>query len=185
MSAGRAAAADAERGAGPRLLLVGMMGAGKSTVGEAIAARTGWPYLDNDELVHRATGCTAREILQADGEQALREAESAALTEALRLTPPVVAGVAGGAVLVRGDRQRIAAAPAVIWLRASVDTLLARVGADARRPWLQPDPRAAITRMAAVREPLYAAVADLVVDVDTEPPDRIAERVLARFASGR
>jgi shikimate kinase len=167
--------------ADPRVLLLGMMGAGKSTVGHAIAARTGWSYLDNDELVVRSTGRTARDILDADGEPALRAAESAALTEALRLEPPVVAGVAGGTVLVPTDRARLAEARGVVWLRAGVDTLVARVGAGVDRPWLQPDPRSAISRMVREREPLYAQVADLVVDVEHRTPEQVADVVLHTF----
>jgi shikimate kinase len=167
-----------------RILLMGMMGAGKSTVGREIATREGWSYLDNDELVVRATGRTARDILDNDGVAALREAESAALTEALRLDPPVVAGVAGGTVLVPGDRSRLAAQPAVVWLRARVDTLVARVGSGEDRPWLAPDPRTAMIQMITDREPYYEQVADLIVDVDDKSPAEVADLILAKFESG-
>ena len=163
-----------------RVLLVGMMGAGKSTVGRTLAAATGWPYLDNDELVRRACGRSAPEVLAADGEPALRAAESAALAEALRLPPPLVAGVATGVVLDPADRARLRDADGlVVWLRARIATLADRVGAGTGRSWLQPDPEAALRRLAEVREPLLAEVADLVVDVDELTPEEVASRVVS------
>ncbi len=163
----------------PVILLVGSMGAGKSTVGRAIAARTGWPYTDNDELIEQATGCTAPDLVAAGGEPALRAAESAAFSLALALRPPAVASVAGGVVLDPADRERLRGAGGVVWLRARHETLAERVGSGPTRPWLQPDPAAAVARLAAVREPYYAGVADVTVDVDDLSPDQVAVAVLA------
>jgi shikimate kinase len=168
-----------------RVLLMGMMGAGKSTVGRALADRTGWPYLDNDELVVQATGREAPEILDSDGEPALRRAESAALTYALGMAPPVVAGVAGGVVLDSVDRGRLAQGGVVVWLRATVDTLVGRVGSGKGRAWLQPDPRAALARFAEQREPLYAEAAHLVVDVDDLAPAAIAREIVQALPPAR
>lgn len=166
-----------------RVLLLGMMGAGKTTVGRALAGRTGWPYYDNDELVTRTTGRAAPDLLEAGGEDALRAAESAALGAALSLPAPLVAGVAGGVVLDPADRERLRTAEGlVVWLRARIGTLAERVGTGEGRSWLQPDPAAALAELAAVREPLYAAVADLVVDVDEASPEEVAATVLARRA---
>lgn len=164
-----------------RLLLMGLMGAGKTTVGQAVAEQAGWTYLDNDELVERATGETAKQILAEQGEPALRAAESAALRAAIALDPPVVAGVAGGAVLIPADRMILAAQRSVVWLRASHALLAERLASDTDRPWLAGDPAAAIERMAADREVGYAEVADLVVDVDGRTPQQIAEEILATF----
>lgn len=161
-----------------RVLLVGMMGTGKTTVGRALSTRTGWPYLDNDELLQRACGRTAPELLAAEGEPALRAAESAALTLVLGLPGPFIAGVAGGVVLDPADRARLVASDAtIIWLRATVATLAHRVGSGAGRSWLGDDPAAALTRLAATRDPLYAAVADQVVDVDTGTPNELAAQI--------
>jgi shikimate kinase len=161
-----------------RILLVGMMGSGKTTVGRALAARLGWPYLDNDELVERATGGTAKELQEA-GARELRAAESAALTEALRLDPPLVAGVPGGVVDAEGDRLRLRRDGFVVWLRASLETLVARLRDDVGRPWLEPDPEAALRRLYAGREAKYAQVATLVLDVDHVTPDQTVERIIA------
>ncbi len=164
-----------------RVLLMGLMGAGKTAVGHAVADQAGWTYLDNDELVVRATGETAKQILAYQGEAALRAAESAALRAAIALQPPVVAGVAGGCVLIPADRGMLAEQTSVVWLRASHALLAERLASDTDRPWLAGDPAAAIERMAADREAGYAEVADLVVDVDDRTPGQIAGEILATF----
>jgi shikimate kinase len=135
-----------------RVLLVGMMGAGKSTVGRELAKLTGWRYLDNDELLERAVGETARRVLDTNGAAALRRAESAALAEGLREEPPVIVSVAGGVVEDPADRNRIRGGGFVVWLRAPIAVLVARVGTGADRPWLQPDPKAALRRLYARRD---------------------------------
>ncbi len=163
-----------------RVLLLGMMATGKTTIGRALAARTGWPYVDNDELLVRAAGLTARDLLARDGEPALRAAESAVLTTLLDLPEPLVAGVPGGVVLDAADRTRLRDGGHVVWLRAQVPTLVQRVGKSSDRPWLGDDPAAALARLAAERSPLYAEVATQVVDVDGRSPDDIAASILAR-----
>jgi shikimate kinase len=163
----------------PRVLLIGMMATGKTTIGRALAARTGWPYVDNDELLVRAAGLTARDLLARDGEAALRAAESDVLTALLELPQPVVAGVPGGVVLDPADRARLRAGGHVVWLRAAVATLVQRVGDASDRPWLGNDPAAALARLDAVRAPLYEQVAAQVVDVDDRTPDEIVTTILA------
>lgn len=164
---------------GSKVLLIGMMATGKTTVGREIAARTGWTYLDNDDLVRQAEGVSAPELLARDGEPALRRAESQVLTTLLELSPPLVAGVPGGVVLDPVDRERLATCEGhVVWLRAQIATLVERVGKGEGRSWLDDDPAQALTRLAAVREPFYAEVADQVVDVDGLPAERLAELVL-------
>jgi shikimate kinase len=161
-----------------RVLLIGMMGVGKTTVGQALAHATGWPHLDNDELVRRATGTETAELFRTAGVPAMREAESAALTEALREPPPVIAGVAAGVVHDPADRARLRTGGFVVWLRATIGTLARRVGSGEGRAWLQPDPQAALRRLYEGREPLYAEVATLIVDVDDSTPEDIAALIL-------
>jgi len=159
-----------------RVLLVGMMGAGKTTVGQALGSLLGWPYFDNDELLRRAVGKDTRRVQREDGEQALRRAESAALDVALEEGGPLVAGVAGGVVMDPLDRGRLRAGGFVVWLRAELSTLARRVdGTD--RPWLGDDPMKALQELYAGRADLYASVASLVVDVDVLPPDLVALRI--------
>ena len=166
-----------------RVLLVGMMGAGKSTVGSELAKLTGWRYLDNDELLERAVGESARRVLDIKGTAALRRAESAALAEGLREEPPVIVSVAGGVVEDPTDRHRIRSGGFVVWLRAPIAVLAARVGTGADRPWLQPDPEAALRMLYADREPLFGEVASIVVDVADRTPAETAGTVLDQLAS--
>lgn len=165
-----------------RLLLVGMMGVGKTTVGRAVAARTGWPYVDNDDLLHADTGMYGAELLRRHGVQELRAAEARALGETLRRAPPLVAGVAAGVVLARADRARMKQQAFVVWLRARTETLVARVSGDRHRAWLQPDPAAALRALAVGRDRLYADVANLTVDVDDRDADDVVDEILAALA---
>lgn len=160
-----------------RVLLVGMMGSGKTSVGHALAHRTGWPFLDNDVLVERSAGIGAREILDEQGEEALREAEAGALTEGLKVSPPVIVDVAGGVVTREADRERLRGAGFAVWLRARIDTLARRVSGTGR-PWLRDDPEGALRRLYRGREPLYTEVAALTVDVDDSTPAQVADRIL-------
>ena len=163
-----------------RVLLVGMMATGKSSVGRAICERTGWPYVDNDELVEKISGLPTKQLHEERGEAAMRAAESQALTEVLTAPPPIVAGVAAGTVTIEGDRQRLRSDAAfVVWLRASVETLVRRVGTGEGRAFLQPDPETALRRLAKGRDALYAEVADLTIDVDELGVEEIADRVIA------
>ena len=165
-----------------RILLVGMMGAGKTTVGHALGALLGWPYFDNDELLRRAVGKDTRRVQAEDGEYALRRAESAALDVALTEGAPLVAGVAGGVVLDPMDRQRLRTGGFVVWLRAELTTLAARV-AGTDRPWVGENPLISLARLYAGRADLYQSVASLVVDVDVLPPDLIAVRIVQALAA--
>lgn len=164
-----------------RVLLVGMMGVGKTTVGHAVAARTGWPYVDNDDLVERTTGHTARSLLRT-GVASLREAESAATSEVLRTAPPLVASVPGSAVESAADRRRLREGGFVVWLRARIDTLASRLADDGYRPWLGGDPELILRRLYAGRAGKYREVAHLVLDVEGVDPDTLAEQIIAALS---
>ena len=164
-----------------RVLLIGMMGAGKTTVGHALSSLLGWPYFDNDELLKRAVGKDTRRVQLEDGERALRRAESAALNVALSEGGPLIGGVAAGIVLDPLDVQRLREGGFVVWLRADLSTLAARV-AGTDRPWLGDDPLQALEKLSAGRDTLYQSVASLIVDVDELPPDLIADRIAGALA---
>jgi shikimate kinase len=157
-----------------RVLLVGMMGSGKSTIGRLLADMTGWPYVDNDELVVRASGRTSRTLLAERGEAEMRRAESAALAVGIGLPPPAIVGVAAGVILGAADRGTLRSGGIVIWLRASADELAVRAAGAEHRPWLETDPRGWMEAALLEREPLYASVADHVVDTDAAALDESA-----------
>ena len=163
------------------IVLVGMMGAGKTTVGHQVADRLGWPLVDTDEVVAARTGATPAQLFGERGEAAFRAEESAALDEVLRSVRtgagPVVVATGGGVVVAEANRQALAAA--VVWLRAAPGTLAARVGTGEGRPLLAGSPSAALTTLAAERAGLYEAVATAVVDVDDLAAEQAADRVLA------
>ena len=161
-----------------RILLVGMMGAGKTTVGKLVAEKLGWGYLDSDAEVEEATGLNVPELFAHEGEEAFRDAEARALRRACASTDSVVVSVAGGAVLRSANRALLASCGRVVWLRARPETLAARVGDGAGRPLLDGDPRAALIELDSVRRPLYAEVADLTIDVDDRTPQELASQLI-------
>lgn len=165
-----------------RVLLVGMMGAGKTTVGRLLADRLGWRYADSDEEVEATTGRTVRELFEAGGEEAFRPLESAALTAALAADEPSVIAVAGGAVLDASNRALLRRSGTVVWLRAAPATLLHRIvperaSSDGHRPLLEHDPEGVLVGLDRQRRPLYEEVSDVVVDVDELDPPEVVERV--------
>jgi shikimate kinase len=162
-----------------RVLLIGMMGAGKSTVGAMLAARLGWPFLDSDWEIQRSTGSTVPEIFADRGEPAFRAEEARVLQEATTSSGPVVISVAGGAVLDPDNRRRIKSAGLVVWLKAEVTTLASRVGSGRGRPLLGDDPAAALGRLYPEREEIYSDLADVVVHVDEQSPSAVVDRVIA------
>jgi shikimate kinase len=166
-----------------RVLLIGMMGAGKTTVGNALSNLLGWPYYDNDALLARAVGKDTRRVQEEDGIAALRRAESAALSVALEEGGPLIAGVAGGIVTDPLDMDRLHAGRGfVVWLRADLATLAARVtGTD--RPWLGESPEVAMRLLYAGREWLYAEASTMIVDEELTTPDQIALRIAAALTS--
>ncbi|RZS89581.1 shikimate kinase [Motilibacter rhizosphaerae] len=162
-----------------RVLLMGMMAVGKSTVGGALAAATGWPYVDNDELVLRANGVTTRQVLDTGGRPAIRQAESRALRQALAEPAPLVAGVAAGVVEIEDDIATLRSADAlVVWLHAPIEVLVQRVGTGEDRPWLSPDPEAALRRLAEGRDPIYSSLADLSLDTSATSTGECVQRIL-------
>ncbi len=159
------------------VLVIGMMGSGKTTVGRAAARLLSRPFHDSDEEVLARTGMTVPEIFARRGEAAFRAEERAVLAAALASPVPSVIAVAGGAVFDPDSRRRIRRGGVVVWLRAQPHVLAARVGPGTGRPLLEHDPTGAIRRLDAARRPVYRALADATVDSDCERPEMVAERV--------
>jgi shikimate kinase len=169
---------------GEHVVLVGMMGSGKSTVGPIVAARLGRRYADTDAEVEKAAGSTVAELFERKCERHFREEESRVLEEVLSGAAPAVVSVGGGAVLDRSNRKKMAESGTVVWLRATPATLVERLSAQqaAARPLLAGDPEGAIARLEGERRPLYQEVADVVVDVDYLSADEVAAAVLEACA---
>jgi shikimate kinase len=167
---------DGPDGRACRVILVGMMGSGKSTVGRLLSEATGWPYVDNDDLVRRVAGATPRELVAERGEAAMRKAESDALRLGLEKPPPCIVGAAAGTILDAADREAMRSSGIVVWLRVDPGVLASRAVGAAHRPWLDGDAATWLSRTAAERDPLYASVAEVVVDTSHgAPSDTVAE----------
>jgi shikimate kinase len=171
-----------------RVLLIGMMGAGKSVVGALVAARLDWPHLDSDQQVQLKTGNTVAQIFATKGEAAFRAEEAQALAEAATSEGPLVVSVAGGAVLSADNRTVLRRAGLVIWLRAELATIAARIqpvaGGD-HRPLLEGDRFERLTHLYAERRPRYQELADVVIDVDHLTPGEAADLVVAAYHAHR
>jgi shikimate kinase len=137
-------------------------------------------------MVEARTGRTVRQIWETDGEPAYRVEEAVVLREALASGAPNVIAAAGGVVLREENRRALQDADAtVVWLRADPEVLVARALTGEHRPLLDRDPRARLREMAEAREPLYREVADIEVDVSTQPPDVVADTILAAIGVDR
>jgi shikimate kinase len=175
---------DAKAMAPPRVVLLGMMGSGKSSVGRALADLTGWPFVDNDALVEAETGRTARQLLAERGVEAMRAAEGAALRRGLTIEPPAIIATAAGTVLDPAHRRLIDGAGYNVWLTAAPEVLAKRAAGAAHRPWLDDDPVAWFREAAATRDPLYRSVSDLVIDTAQLPPAAAARRIREALSAG-
>jgi shikimate kinase len=163
------------------IVLIGMMGAGKSTVGRRLAARLGLNFVDADVEIEAAAGMSIPEIFAAHGEQYFRDGEVRVIARLLEGAPCVVA--TGGGAWMRGEtRERIRAKGVSVWLKAESDVLLRRVKRRSDRPLLQTaDPAATIDKLVAERYPLYAE-ADLTLLSREVPHDRIVDECIAALA---
>jgi shikimate kinase len=162
-----------------RIILVGTMGVGKTTVGRTLADRLGWSHHDSDAQVMAVTGRTVPELFAEQGEAAFRAEEARVLATSLSGADPVVVSAAGGVVLSPANRELVSRSGTVVWLRADPDLLARRVGSGQGRPLLEDDPAGTLRRLDEERRPLYASVAHLTVDVDGATPDEVVDRILA------
>lgn len=161
------------------IFLIGMMGAGKSTVGRLLAAGCGFDFIDCDrELEHRA-GASISTMFELEGEAAFRQRESGLLDE-LTSRPHVVLATGGGAVLSEENRHQLRSRGLVIYLQASAEEIARRTRADVTRPLLQVDDRPArIDQLLEQRGPLYRQTAHLVFRSAAANPRRLVARLLA------
>jgi shikimate kinase len=156
-----------------RIVLVGFMGCGKSTVGAALARRLGWGFRDLDRWIEQRNGLTVAQIFRRHGEAFFREEERRAARAAARLRRHVVAA-GGGAFAQEETREILRTGSVTVWLRCGAQVILRRVRPDGSRP-LAGD-RGRMRRLLAEREPSYR-LADLTVDSSRTAPDEVARRI--------
>ncbi len=160
------------------LVLIGLMGAGKSTVGARLAKKIGWRFVDSDEEIEAAAGCSISDIFELYGEPIFRDLELKVITRLLRETDLVLA-TGGGAWMQPAVREQIQTQGQSIWLRAELDVLVDRVAKRHHRPLLETgDKHAILERLMTDRYPVYA-LADRVVDSGHGSHDRVVDKVLA------
>jgi shikimate kinase len=163
------------------MVLIGMMGAGKSSVGRCLCERTTLALFDTDEIVTSKFGMPISEIFSKHGENKFREAETEAL-QALATSEPIVIVTGGGIVLREENLDLLKRLGTVVWLQADEATLFKRASRAGNRPLLQcKNPRKAFTKMLRARLPLYAKVADIRVDTSVLTDEEVAVAILSKF----
>lgn len=161
------------------VVLVGMMGSGKSTVGPGLAERLGRRYVDSDEVIEQRTGMTIAALFKSKGEPFARDVEQRVLAGALADPVPSVIGTGGGIVTRMAGRDALRTAPFVLWLRGQPETLARRVGNGAGRPLLAgTDVLETVRRLTRERRALYEEVAHAVIDVDVLQPEGVLATAL-------
>jgi shikimate kinase len=166
------------------LVLVGMMGAGKTSVGRRLAHVLGVPFRDADAEIEVAAGCSINEIFERFGEPAFRAGERKVIARLLG-EPPHILATGGGAFMDSDTRARIKDEAISIWLKAKMELLLERVTRKDTRPLLRnTDNRTALERLLREREPIYAQ-ADIMIESDEGPHDAVIKRILAALEARR
>jgi shikimate kinase len=156
------------------IVLVGMMGAGKSSVGRRLAGRLGIPFIDADAEIESAAGMTISEIFDKHGEPYFRAGEARVIARLLDKGPQVLA-TGGGAVMDQNTRDLIHIKGISVWLKADVDVLIKRTKRRNERPLVEK-----IKELLPVREPIYA-LSDIVVQSRDEPHDTIVDEIMTQL----
>jgi len=168
----------------PHIVLVGLMGAGKSCIGRRLAARLKRPFLDADTEIEKAAGCSIPEIFERHGEEAFRDGERRVIERLLRSDEPHIIATGGGAYMDAATRSAIARRGLAVWLKADLEVLLRRTARRDNRPLLkQGDPRQILSELIERRHPSYG-LADLTVESQDGPPEVTVERVLQALRKG-
>jgi shikimate kinase len=164
------------------IVLVGLMGAGKSTVGRRLASALRLPFHDADQEIETAAGCSISDFFETYGEAAFRDGERKVIARLLK-GPRHVLATGGGAFMDPTTRALIKAEGLSVWLRANIELLMARVAKRPTRPLLKNgDPRGTMERLMEERYPTYAQ-ADITVDSNGGPHDTVVQNILAEIAA--
>ena len=159
-------------------ILVGPMGAGKSTIGRLLAKELGLPFKDSDKEIEDRTGASIPLIFDVEGELGFRDREQAVIEELCQQQGLVLA-TGGGAILRAENRKAMHDNATIIYLHASVEHQLARTARDRNRPLLQTaNPEQVLTELLAIRDPLYREIATLIIETDTRPPRMVVQEIM-------
>ena len=165
------------------LFLVGMMGAGKTSVGKLLARKLGKVFYDSDHVIEERPGVRIPVIFEVEGEAGFRARETSVLEE-LTALPDVVLATGGGAVLSARNREVLRERGTVVYLRASVNELWNRTRHDRNRPLLQtPDPHTRLSELHAARDPLYRDVAHIIMETGTQSLKTLVARLEQQLAA--
>ena len=160
------------------VVLIGLMGAGKTSIGRILAERLGLPFVDADAEIERAAGATIEEIFARDGEAVFRSGERRVI-ERLLAGPPAIIATGGGAFMDASTRATVRERGISVWLKADLETLVKRTARRGGRPLLaQGDPREVLARLMAQRYPVYGE-ADVTVETGEEPAESVTDAVIA------
>jgi shikimate kinase len=163
------------------LILVGLPGSGKSTVGRSLARRLGLPFNDSDHVIEQRIGCSIRSFFDREGEVAFRDIEQSVLRELADAGQGVLA-TGGGAVLRQANREALRAAGQVIYLRSTPDEVFRRLRHDVNRPLLQvDDPLERLRTLHAERDPLYRQTAHFVIETGRPSVPTLVNMILMQL----
>jgi 3-dehydroquinate synthase len=163
------------------IFLVGLMGAGKTTIGRALAKKLNKRFIDSDHEIEARTGASIPVIFEIEGEESFRRREAEVIRE-LAAQPDIVLATGGGAVLRAENRENLKKGGTVIYLRASINQILQRTGRDKNRPLLQTaDPRRKLEELSRQREPLYREVADFVVETNRPNVQFLVQTIISHL----
>ena len=164
-----------------RLILIGMPGSGKTTVGRQLARRLELPFIDSDHVIEQRIGCAIREFFEREGEVAFRDVEESLIQE-LTQAPAGVLATGGGAVLRSASRERLRAAGQVIYLRSTPEELFRRLRHDGNRPLLQvPDPMGRLRSLYEERDPLYRATCHFTIETGRPSVPTLVNMILMQL----
>ena len=165
----------------PNVYMVGMMGAGKTTVGRMLARKLRLRFVDSDHEVEERCGVKVPVIFDLEGEEGFRAREAQVITE-LTASRGILLATGGGVVLNEQNRERLAQSGTVIYLRARPEDLYRRVRGDRNRPLLAtPDPLGRLRELYAQRDPLYQAIAHITVDTGSQGIAVLARTLLGKL----
>lgn len=164
-----------------RVVLVGPMGAGKSTIGRLLARELGYQFLDSDRLIEERCGANIPWIFDVEGEDGFRQRETAMLAE-LAEKEGIVLATGGGAVMKPENHACLRKGAKIIYLRTSIEQQVERTRKDRNRPLLQNDnPEAVLRNLFAIRDPLYRQLADIVIHTDRKSPRLVVRQLINRL----